>query len=117
MQFQIYGAPELNPEDFTFTFTPKANEGAKYPKFKNQICYGEDLRNGPKLNQIDLSWLIKAYQASENDFFNPFFSKLAGTDQLENQIKAGLSSEQIRATWQQDLEEFKLIRNNYLLYP
>ncbi|MDA8595377.1 DUF1343 domain-containing protein [Flavobacteriaceae bacterium] len=117
MQFQIYGAPELNPEDFIFPFTPKPNEGAKYPKFKNQICHGEDLRNSPKLNQIDLSWLIKAYQASENDFFNAFFAKLAGTDQLENQIKAGLSSEQVRATWQQDLEEFKLIRNNYLLYP
>lgn len=117
MQFQIYGAPELSPEDFIFQFTPKANEGAKDPKFKNQICHGEDLRNSSKLNQIDLSWLIKAYQASENDFFNAFFAKLAGTDQLENQIKAGSSSEQIRATWQQDLAKFKLIRNNYLLYP
>jgi len=117
MQFQIYGAPELNPIEFPFEFIPNSNEGSKDPKFKNEICFGEDLRNNVELSSINLNWLIKAYQASENDFFNTFFAKLAGTDQLEAQIKAGLSSNQIKETWQERLEAFKKIRNNYLLYP
>lgn len=115
MQFQIYGAPYFTKN--SFSFTPQANEGAKYPKHKNTLCYGEDLRNYKNLTQIDISFLLKAYQQKENkDFFNNFFTKLAGTKKLQQQIKQGLSEQEIRKTWQKDIEDFKKVRSNYLLY-
>ncbi|WP_010522122.1 exo-beta-N-acetylmuramidase NamZ family protein [Aquimarina agarivorans] len=117
LQFQIYGAPQLPKTDFSFTPVPKA--GAKHPKFEYELCFGENLKNHKKLSQLNLKWLLKAYKESLNkdDFFTSFFEKLAGTDQLRKQITSGVSEKEIRASWQKDLDHFKLIRKKYLLYP
>ncbi len=126
MQFQVFGAPSLPASKYTFEFTPKSNEGAKEPKFKNQLCHGMDLRKEPRLNKINLEWLIDAYNANGNlpagkagkkDFFNSFFVKLAGTEKLQQQIEQGLSAEEIRETWKEGLAGFMKIREQYLLYP
>ncbi|OAD45939.1 exo-beta-N-acetylmuramidase NamZ family protein [Polaribacter atrinae] len=115
MQFQIYGSPFLTKSDFTFT--PQANEGAKYPKFKNQLCYGENLQETENLSKIDLSFLIKVYkQNTSKEFFNNFFTKLAGTKKLQEQIEKGVPEQEIRKTWQKDIDAFKLIRAKYLIY-
>ncbi|MCL7763763.1 DUF1343 domain-containing protein [Polaribacter sp. Z014] len=115
MQFQIYGSPYLTKSEFTFT--PQANEGAKYPKFKNILCYGENLQQTENLNKLDLSYLIKAYQQNTSkEFFNSFFTKLAGTKKLQEQIVKGLSKQEIRKTWNKDLENFKVVRSKYLIY-
>jgi uncharacterized protein YbbC (DUF1343 family) len=115
MQFQIYGSPYLAKK--AFSFTPQANEGAKYPKYKSKICFGEDLRTTENLNKLDVSFLIKAYkQNTSKDFFNTFFTKLAGTKKLQEQIEQGLSEKEIRKTWVKDLISFKKIRKKYLIY-
>ncbi|MFQ3296912.1 MAG: hypothetical protein ACI9JT_000694 [Polaribacter sp.] len=115
MQFQIYGSPYLTKK--TFSFTPQANEGAKYPKYKNKICFGEDLRTAENLNKLDLSFLLKAYKQNTSEkFFNTFFTKLAGTKKLQEQIEQGLSKKEIRKTWVQDIISFKKIRKKYLIY-
>lgn len=116
-QFQIYGSPFLPQTDFTFTPTP--NLGAKNPLYNGVVCYGEDLTNVPKVQQLELKWLLKAYKESSNpsNFFNSFFTKLAGSPDLQNQIEMGLSEEEIRASWQDGLKDFKKMREDYLLYP
>ena len=115
MQFQVYGSPYITKS--SFTFTPQANEGSKYPKYKNQLCFGEDLRIAKNLNKLDLSYLLKAYQQNTSkEFFNTFFTKLAGTERLQEQIEQGLSEKEIRKTWVQDLISFKKIRKKYLIY-
>ena len=118
MQFQVFGAPSLPTSKYTFSYTPQANEGAKHPKFKDEKCYGSDLRKEPQLNKINLEWLIDAYNANgkKKDFFNSFFVKLAGTDKLQKQIEAGMTAEEIRKTWSQGLTDFDNMRQNYLLY-
>ncbi|MBB6680268.1 DUF1343 domain-containing protein [Aequorivita sp. 609] len=118
MQFQIFGAPSLPASKYNFTYTPQSNEGAKNPKFKGELCYGKDLRNEPKLEKINLEWLIDAYNANgrKKDFFNSFFVKLAGTKKLQQQIEQGLTAEEIRATWKEGLNEFGKVREKYLLY-
>ncbi len=115
-QFQIYGSPFLNKSEFSFT--PKPNEGAKYPKHNGKICYGEDLSSTKKVAQIHLKWLINAYQqtSDKTTFFNSFFNKLAGTTKLQEQIKNGFSEQEIKASWKEDLNKFKKIRDKYLLY-
>jgi uncharacterized protein YbbC (DUF1343 family) len=115
MQFQIYGSPFLDKN--AFSFTPQANEGAKYPKYKNKICFGEDLRTTENFNALDLSFLIKAYkQNSSKEFFNNFFTKLAGTEKLQGQIEQGVSQKEIQKSWEKDLERFKKVRSKYLIY-
>jgi len=117
-QFQIYGSPFLAKENFGFRFTPKPNFGAKDPMHNGKECFGEDLTTYPKLKRLELKWLIKAYKntSDKTKFFNPFFTKLAGTKKLQQQIIDGTSEEKIRMSWQKDLESFRKIRSKYLIY-
>lgn len=116
MQFQIYGSPFLPKSDFKFT--PIPNFGAKEPVYKNVLCYGEDLTAITKVNQLELKWLIKAYQLTQDKskFFNSFFTKLAGTKKLQQQIESGISENKIRKSWESGLENFKKMRAKYLIY-
>lgn len=115
-QFQIYGSPFLPKSDFTFT--PGPNLGAKDPVHNGKICYGEDLSTIPKVKNLELKWLIKAYQTTSDTkvFFNSFFSKLAGTQKLQQQIESGLSETDIRKSWEKGLNTFKKMRTPYLIY-
>lgn len=115
-QFQIYGSPFLNTKS-KFTFTPNPNEGSKSPKHAYIICYGEDLTETKKLASLNLSWLIKAKKQNRTkNFFNSFFTKLAGTEKLQKQIEEKIKEELIRASWVEDIKAFKNVRKSYLLY-
>ena len=118
MQFQIFGAPSLSAEEYPFQFTPQANVGAKYPKFKDELCFGKDLRSTPKLDKIKLEWLIEAYVSNgkKKDFFTEYFTKLAGTKKLQEQIEQGYTYREIRKTWLQGLRDYDKMRSAYLLY-
>jgi uncharacterized protein YbbC (DUF1343 family) len=115
-QFQIYGSPFLIKTNFSFT--PKPNFGAKDPLYNGKECFGEDLTTYPKLKQLELKWLLKAYQntSDKTNFFNGFFTKLAGSKKLQQQIESGTSEEIIRKSWKKDLDIFKKMRVKYLLY-
>lgn len=117
-QFQIYGSPELPEKDFDFIFTPRPNEGAKEPPLNGKVCYGEDLSEVRKVRRLELKWLIKAYEetADKSKFFIPFFTKLAGTRILQQQIESGMSETDIRRSWQDGLDTFKEMRKQYLIY-
>lgn len=119
-QFQRYGSPHLDPELFPLTYTPQANFGSKFPKFQNETCYGEDLSGTEYLDEIRLDWLIKAFENTpdKSGFFNSVgFAKHAGTRALQEQIEAGWSQEEIKQSWQAELEAFHTIRTKYLRYP
>ena len=118
MQFQVYGSPFLDKKYNPFQFTPKPNFGAKHPKHNGIICNGIDLRNQEKLNMLNLEWLIEAYinTKDKTNFFNSFFTKLAGTKKLQEKIEQGYTYREIRKTWLKDLDNFKKIRSKYLLY-
>lgn len=119
--FQIFGYPEFPSK--IFEFTPKSVEGAKNPPYLNTKCYGMDLREYGKNyflenRKLNIKWLIDAYNRTpdKSKFFNNFFDKLAGSEQLRQQIIAGKTETQIRQSWQADLEEFIVMRQQYLLY-
>ncbi|WP_304131978.1 exo-beta-N-acetylmuramidase NamZ family protein [Mesonia mobilis] len=117
-QFQVFGSPDLNAEVFNYRYTPRPNDGAKHPKNEGKLCYGMNLTSEEKLSQINLGWLIEAYQNTnnKNEFFNNFFPKLAGTQKLQQQIESGMSERAIKATWQAGLANFQNTRKKYLLY-
>lgn len=117
MQFQVYGAPSLAKYQ-EFSFTPTPNLGAKRPLHNGKKCFGVDLRKHPKLDQIQLDFLVDAYSKAPypRNFFNSFFTKLAGTEKLQVQIESGMTADDIRATWQEDLITFNNMRQAYLIY-
>jgi uncharacterized protein YbbC (DUF1343 family) len=122
--FQLFGHPSL-PANL-YSFTPRPNAGAKSSKCFYQRCYGWNVSGTEKEvlkktgGQIQLSYLLKAYQLfpGKDSFFlkNNFFNRLAGNALLMQQVKKGLSENEIRKSWQPGLTAFKTIRKKYLLY-
>jgi len=119
--YQVFGHPEYPVHDFSYT--PVASSSNVSPKHMDRLCYGINLQHIPvdtlyQTDRINLSWLIDAYETmNRSDFFIPFIDKLAGTDSLRKQVKAGWSEEQIRESWKPQLEKYKQMRKKYLLYP
>ena len=129
--FQQFGHPSL-PKTL-HAFTPESMPGAKKPKCMGQTCYGWDLSGSMEdvrlktENKLQIKWLKEAYTQfpDKNNFFlsaktikpeDHFFNKLAGNATLMQQIKDGIAEEAIRQSWKKDIENFKLIRKQYLLY-
>lgn len=119
--FEVIGHPSFANLDYYFV--PKSTEGAKNPKLKDQACYGYNLSETHKdehmaRKAMDLSWLLNMYNRypDKDEFFNNFFNTLAGTGKLQQQIKEGKSANQIRASWQEGLAKFAIMRKQYLLY-
>lgn len=118
--FQVIGHPDLKAGKFKFM--PQPAKGAKDPKYNGQACYGYDLRpyaDSIKANKkVSLRWLITSYnELKREDFFDENFNYHAGNNLLQKQIKEGYTEEQIRNTWQKDIDTFKAIRKKYVLYP
>ncbi len=118
--FQVAGYPD--PSFGDFSFTPESRPGASDPLQKGQLCHGLDLRSETAdTHRFTLRYLLDFYERSgcSSDFISRrrFFNLLAGTDRLAQQIEEGWSEAAIRADWQVDLEDYKLMRKRYLLYP
>lgn len=115
--FLIIGNPEF--KDLPFTFTPRPIPGMSiHPPQDGKVCHGLDLSDAKVEPRVDLRYLLDFYQRypDKDSFFNGSFDRLAGTPELKEQIRKGLTEEQIRATWERGLEAFKELRKKYLLY-
>ena len=129
--FTVFGSPELKGK-YEFSYTPTGIKGmAETPLFMDQVCYGLDLRNYDvnqlrKTRKINLQWIMELYKAhpQKEKFFDSKLSKemgvierLIGSGLFRQQIIDGRSEEEIRASWEPGLSEYKKMRMKYLLYP
>lgn len=122
--FQMFGHPSL-PKNL-YSFTPKPNEGAKSSKCFYQQCYGWYISgtNEEVLKKvggkIQLKYLLDAYKLfpGKDSFFlkNNFINRLAGNDELIQQVKKGKTESEIKKSWEPALGNFKAVRKKYLLY-
>lgn len=118
--FLVYGHPDMKNREFSFT--PVSTPGAKHPPLENQLCYGvslQDVDDETAIAQgVNLAYLIDAYNDLNmgDEFFTPFFEKLIGRGDIRQMIEDGMTAEEIKATWSQDVEDFKNQRRPYLLY-
>ena len=120
--FQFVGKPDCSIG--SDSLIPKNLPGiADHPPHEGKLCIGFNLTEYGKQvafhsKQINLFWLLDLYKndADKANFFTPFFDKLAGTDQLRKQIIAGKSEAEIRATWQEGLDQYRKKRMRYLMY-
>lgn len=128
--FTVLGNPDLKGK-YKFSFMPKSIKGmSETPLHQDNYCYGLDLREYntnkiTKTGKINLSWLIELYRAypHKEKFFDfkqsnqmGNFDKLAGTENLKQQIIAGKSEQEIRDSWEPGLSQYKIMRKKYLLY-
>lgn len=122
--FQCIGHPSYKKGPYQFK--PGPNSGANNPLHKGVVCRGYDYSSVPeerifKQKKLDLKPLMQFYRhfPDKNRFFlaNGFFDLLAGNGRLRLQIERGVSEADIRASWQPALDQYKLMRKRYLLYP
>jgi uncharacterized protein YbbC (DUF1343 family) len=115
-QFQRYGSSDFPTSNFTYT--PQPNFGSKHPKHEGENCNGVDLTKEKRLSKVNISWLVDAFQKSSNKekFFGNTFTIHAGNTTLQKQIENGVSPEEIQNSWKPEVEKFKKIRSEYLIY-
>lgn len=122
--FTMIGAPSLKGK-YDFSFTPVSIPGmSEDPPHKDKPCFGLDFRTFDtgtfaKSGQINIAWLIQLYAdyPQKEEFFKPFFDRLAGTRKLREQIVAGVPEADIRKSWEPGLAAYKQMRKKYLIYP
>ena len=128
--FTVLGSPKLKGK-YSFSYTPVPIPGmSETPLHMNQVCYGLDLREYDasvfrKTKRINLQWMIGLYNAypDKDRFFDRSQSNqignidgLTGDARFRQQIAAGKSEDEIRATWEPALSQYKEMRKKYLLY-
>ncbi len=118
--FQVVGYDSPVYGDFQYTPGEKAGM-KKHVEGKGQTMYGLDLRGLDADKQtFTLRYVLDFYKKmpDKSKFFTraEFFDKLAGTDELRKQIIAGKTEDEIKASWKQELTEYKEMRKKYLLY-
>lgn len=119
--FLAYGHPDMTNR--SFEFTPRSMPGAKTPPQMDKLCHGVDLRNisdeDAIAQGINLSYLIDAYNdpgMSHEGFWRNFFELLIGRGDIRGMIERGMTADQIKATWADDVRKFRAQRKPYLLY-
>ena len=120
--FELYGHPDM--EDRGFSFTPRSMPGAKQPRYRDQVCFGVDLREKPLKEiwsgQINLEYLADAlaHMPSDSAFFmkNKHFEFQVGVPYVREMILARRPVEEIREKWKADADRFREQRRPYLLY-
>ena len=74
--------------------------------------------------EIDWTYLFNAYAywkknapAEAPEFFNAFFKKLAGSNQLEQALESGISGEEWVNSYHKELYQYKKKAYEYAMYP
>ncbi|ARU42067.1 hypothetical protein CCB80_13320 [Armatimonadetes bacterium Uphvl-Ar1] len=95
------------------------------PRFKDKLVHGIEITvtDPSKVQPVELGiHLVHAFyhQSKGIDrlrfFNNNWITKLAGTKRLQNDLEFGKTPEEIIASWQFELNQFKLLKAKYLLY-
>lgn len=135
--FLLFGAPFLNSkkiinelkkkdimgaEFYEEEFTPTEIPGkAVKPKFENQKCYGIRIkitnRNEFKSIEFGVKLITIISKVHPNEFqMKKYLDQLFGKKYLKEMIIKNSPSEKIISQWTDELYQFKVIRNKYLLY-
>ena len=117
--FQMLGLPDSSYGQFSFTPRSLPSFDTR-PMYQDQPCYGLDLRQDSVTQGFSLKYLIYFLERTPHkaSFFSraAFFDLLAGNHRLREQLLQGLSEEEIRRSWEADLQDYRAKRSLYLLY-
>ncbi len=136
--FLTIGAPFINPDNliselkvdessgiilFPTEFIPVEIKGKTVnPKFNGKKCYGINIKVTDKTKfgaigfGLKLVYTLHKLYPDKFEFRENHFDLLTGTNKIRLSIEKGGSPHLIKKLWQEDLNNFKKIRNKYLLY-
>lgn len=132
--FELVGAPWIDGEKLAQELNARKLPGVYfrptyfrpyYAKFADeqiravQIHLLDKRVFSPAEAQIHILTAIRKHYPKQNIFDTQrsrMFDKVYGTDQIRKMIVAGESAEMIIQSWQKELNEFKRIREKYLIY-
>ena len=137
--FEVYGSPYFKGiKGNDFSFTPVSMPGAAKPPFLGEPCFGLDLRSksiqsiwkeGINLSYLENAWIsANGFSSGKNlrehaDWFwgkfpdgRYWIDLLSGSDSLRIQIEEGKSAAEIKKNWLAEIDSFRQLRKNYLLY-
>jgi uncharacterized protein YbbC (DUF1343 family) len=121
--FQLAGHPLLLENPATWALTPVSTPGAALnPPWRDSLIGAEDFRaelpEHGLMVEVWLAWQTRFKAKGMTLIDKPaFFDKLAGTDQLRQQLEQQQTAAQIRQSWKEGLASFARRRAPYLLYP
>jgi uncharacterized protein YbbC (DUF1343 family) len=111
-------------KDGNVKFTPRRKVIAPRPRYRDTLVTAMDVTYAVKDSAkmpltLNIGWIIKMYNSypDKKHFFNVYFDKLAGNSAMRQQIMKGMSEDQIRASWKEDIDAYMKLRKLYLLYP
>jgi len=136
--FLTIGAPFINPKELISELNSDKINGVKIspvefepveikgkvvnPKFNGEECYGINIKvtDKSKFSAIEfglnLIYVLHKLYPDKFEFRENHFDLLTGTDRIRLSIEKGESPDHIKKLWQGQLDNFKKIRNKYLLY-
>ena len=116
LQIKKYGSKIRIKE---IKFTPKTNQGAKKPKYEDQVCYGISIDMDESLEPIKFSlYLLEYFYKNYEEFLfkDDFFDILYGSSDFRECLKNNCNIETIFDDINKDIIAFNKIREKYLLY-
>jgi len=138
--FELIGAPYIDPEDYAAALNDLSLAGVFFracvfqPTFQKHAsvsCGGvqihvldrevfEPVLAGVAMAKLAYDMYKESFRWKEPPYEyvydkNPF-DVIAGTDKTRKAFEQGLSLRDIEASWQSELNEFRRVRENYLMY-
>ncbi len=130
--FLQFGAPWIDAEDLTKRLNDLNLKGVRFEpvsytptgsKHKDQLCHGCKIvvtnRNKFESYWCGINIVNTIYQMypDQMEWRIAHFDRLCGSIKIREAIIAQSSLDELRASWQDELNDFKEIRQKYLIYP
>lgn len=117
--FTCIGYPDKKMGNYSFI--PLSQVGATAPKHEGKRCYGEDFSTNYAIKGLSLSPLLEYYKKAKSLGYTLInrkrtFDLLAGSSSLREQLNKGWGEHQIRASWEKDLVQYRILHARYLIY-
>ena len=129
--FEIFGAPWIDGHDLARKLNALGLQGVAFreawftptfSKFQGQLCGGAQVHVTDRSAYRSVETALHIIQALRDDspdrfaFHEEYFDKIMGTASVREALEKGRSVREIVAGFKTGLEEFKALREPYLLY-
>jgi uncharacterized protein YbbC (DUF1343 family) len=129
--FEVFGTPWINSQDLVSTLNTLKLPGVTFTdiwftpffsKFRGELCRGAQLHVRDRESYQPFRTTLHIIQTVRNmcpdkfAFYADYFDKIAGSASIRKALEKGDRIEEIMDSFNARLEEFKKLRNAYLLY-
>ena len=128
--FEMVGAPWIDGRELAAYLNGKKIQGVRFLPmdfkplsgiFAGEVCHGVQIvlldRQALEPTEMGVELLAALWRLSPQNFKLDGTLRLVGSHKVLESIRTGESPSRIWYDWQEDVERFKKVRAQYLLYP